>query len=87
MTLEEIKANKQYWRDTRVSGVYFLFDREELVYIGSSTHCHERIREHRKDKDLYAIEFDIIKEFKPPLNKDYTMVTHENWREISKHKK
>ncbi len=82
MTLEEIKAKKQYWRDTRVSGVYFLFDREELIYIGSSIDCPNRIREHRKDKefdsyyiiktlpeDRLEIEADYIQKFKPPLNK------------------
>jgi len=56
MTLEEIKANKQYWKDTGIAnGVYFLFDRDELIYIGSSFRTYERINYHKRTG---LIDFD-----------------------------
>jgi hypothetical protein len=40
-----------------VVGIYFLYDNNELVYIGKSTNIHIRINTHRKNKqfDSYSI--------------------------------
>jgi len=43
------------------SGVYFLFDREELVYIGKSWNCLLRVAEHtRKDAEKSFTSWNFI---------------------------
>lgn len=61
-------------------GIYFLFRRGELVYIGKSNNIHRRIHQHRSrrvfDKALYVpvddymdvMETILIKSFKPKWN-------------------
>ena len=66
------------------SGVYFLFDKDELVYIGTSANIYERIGQHvsegvkmfdrfevfpTKDKfDRYMLEGFLIQLFHPKYN-------------------
>jgi len=43
------------------SGIYFLFDREELVYIGKSWNCLLRVAEHtRKDAEKFFTSWNFI---------------------------
>ena len=67
------------------SGIYVLYDDEEIVYIGKSTNIYNRIQQHKKDKvftsvksiifkeegniDLY--EPYLIKKYKPKYNKEF----------------
>jgi hypothetical protein len=57
--LEEIRANARPIEEYGTPGVYFLFDGAEMVYIGSSSHCEMRVREHarigRKQFDAYSV--------------------------------
>ena len=64
-----------------ISGVYFLFDGDDLVYIGKSIECRARIESHKKTKkfDSYHIlqmqeseideaEKKYISKYKPRYN-------------------
>ena len=64
-------------------GIYFLFDKDEIVYIGQSNFIEKRIFEHTNDKsftswnfiefnsneDLNDLEADYILKHKPKYNK------------------
>ena len=67
-----------------VSGVYFLFDRGNVVYVGQSTDVFLRVRQHFNDpakrfdkwaylnvavEDLEMVEREYIDLFQPYLNK------------------
>jgi hypothetical protein len=65
----------------RISGVYFLFDGDEIVYVGQSVNVLNRVTSHFYDKkfdkvallrvpekDLLAIESIYIKKFLPKYN-------------------
>jgi|GEM_PF-1513491 len=45
--------------------IYFLYDKEEIIYIGQTKFIQERIRAHRKNK-----KFDTAKYFYPPKDED-----------------
>jgi hypothetical protein len=62
------------------SGIYFLFNKKQLVYIGKTTNYPARVKTHR-DKDFDSMRFiecdearldycerRLIYYFKPPLN-------------------
>ena len=64
-------------------GIYFLFDGDELVYIGSSrVNIFQRLKSHVKDKkwdyfifyqtrpetDVLGLEYDLIRKLNPKLN-------------------
>ena len=68
-------------KNSKISGVYFLFKQGALIYIGQSTDIESRIVQHRKDKvfDTYCykrvkqprlidVEKACIKHYNPPLN-------------------
>lgn len=43
------------------SGVYFLFDEQELVYVGEGWNCFLRVAEHtKKDSDKVFVEWSFI---------------------------
>ncbi len=43
------------------SGVYFLFDKNELVYVGQSWNCLLRVAEHtKKDSAKYFTKWNFI---------------------------
>lgn len=69
------------------SGVYALFDGNELVYIGQAEHVLERIAQHLRSKtfthaayiscpvsELDALERALLDVYAPPLNKDSTTI-------------
>lgn len=81
--IESIKANRKT-PYVRRGGVYFLFDGEDLVYVGKSIDVVARINTHRKNKvfttwafielhvfDQGPIEEMAIHRFKPKYNKQY----------------
>jgi|GEM_PF-2485641 len=44
-----------------LSGVYFLFDQDELVYIGKGWNCLLRVAEHtRKDSDKVFTSWEYV---------------------------
>lgn len=66
-----------------VSGIYFLYEDEKLVYIGQSIHIHKRVLDHYSEgkkffnrvffirveqNSLLKIESELIKEFRPKYN-------------------
>ena len=64
------------------AGVYFLWNKGSLLYVGQSTNVVKRICEHARDKDfdcstfeplrerdMYFVESYLIWFLKPPLNK------------------
>jgi hypothetical protein len=56
-TMNEIETIEQ--KLTKTKGIYFLYDKEVIVYIGSSDFCEKRIYDHIKDKSFDF--FKIIK--------------------------
>lgn len=72
-------------RDTpSFSGIYFLFDGDEIVYVGQSKNVWKRLAQHSKDKlfngytvlscdpaSLDDIEKHYIKEFSPKYNQQH----------------
>ena len=78
--LNEIKSKKKKWIKGGC-GIYFLFDKNELVYIGQSINCLSRIAEHENCKkfdsyyilkcereQLSEIEAVYIERYKPRYN-------------------
>jgi excinuclease UvrABC nuclease subunit len=77
------KINKIPIEDAFVNGIYFLFDKEELVYVGQSNNVNSRIRQHCGkvdfdsfgyimvpiDKELRNLEAYFIHKYKPKHNK------------------
>ncbi len=77
--LDQIRRTRQLIQ--RISGIYFLFRGDDLVYIGQSINVLGRVTAHTSDKDfdsfaylpcpekeLLAVEALYINEFKPLLN-------------------
>lgn len=69
-------------RNSKACGVYFLFDKDVIVYIGQSTDIHRRINHHRQfNWDRYSIiemkegralrdlEREYIRSIRPAHNK------------------
>lgn len=68
---------------SRLQGLYFLFNNNEIVYIGKSENILKRIKDHRRKKifthytyipidsrvELSIFEFYYINKYKPVLNK------------------
>ncbi len=58
--IEELR-NSSKKLEGNVSGVYFLFDQGELVYIGKGWNCLLRVAEHtRKDSDKIFTSWEYI---------------------------
>ncbi len=58
--IEELKSSSQPLTGN-CSGVYFLFDNKELVYIGEGWNCFLRVAEHtRKDSDKFFTKWNFI---------------------------
>jgi predicted GIY-YIG superfamily endonuclease len=58
--IDELKFTS-YKLDGNCSGVYFLFNENELVYIGKGWNCLLRIAEHtRKDSDKIFTSWNYI---------------------------
>jgi excinuclease UvrABC nuclease subunit len=51
------------------SGVYFLFDKDELVYIGSGWNCFLRVAEHTRKEQTHRVNFTRWN-FKPITGKE-----------------
>ena len=100
VSFENIRSKKKSWTDERINGIYFLFDTDNLVYIGYSSDCEGRVLTHRKDKkfDAYSIielnlsklemlklEDRYIQKYKPALNKTIKMVATK--KELTEHEK
>lgn len=65
-----------------VSGLYFLFNNEKLVYIGKSSHIYRRVRTHIRQKqkqfntfavhkvshNVFELESKLIEIYKPKYN-------------------
>ena len=63
MNKEEFKRLKlnRYKLSGNCSGVYFLFDDDELVYIGKGWNCFLRVAEHtRKDSDKIFTSWNYL---------------------------
>jgi len=69
-----------------VEGIYFLFDDEELIYIGQSKNIHQRLTSAHPiynrsllvgiwttsdDEERLATEKWLIEQYEPPMNKQY----------------
>jgi hypothetical protein len=85
--MEKIFSNENYKRIDgfgkipQKTGVYFLFFKNQVVYIGKSRCLYDRIRTHRYskifdefnyilcEKDSYFLERKYILEFRPKYNK------------------
>jgi hypothetical protein len=78
MTLARLK--KLAIKEERISGLYFLFRRDKLIYVGRTYHMMRRITQHTKTFDKYvAVPMDkkhlaelealYIYYFNPPLNR------------------
>lgn len=55
-TLQEIKQLNRYSVGV-TPGVYFLFNNNDLVYVGESEDIHRRVGQHRKDKEYDSYSF------------------------------
>lgn len=77
-------------------GIYFLFKRKELIYIGRTTHFPARVKTHKKDfdrirfipcsKDLLGhYEQRLIRYFKPELNINSKILTSKSLIPVSVH--
>ena len=78
---QEVVASSRLYSDLdRACGVYFLIERNEVVYVGQSVNVFSRMREHCKSKrfdsysyiscpreDLNVLESLYIHVFRPPL--------------------
>ena len=56
--LERAKMFKKF---PKTNGIYFLINNDEIIYIGSSTDCHKRIKMHKKNKKMKFNGFHIVK--------------------------
>jgi predicted GIY-YIG superfamily endonuclease len=84
---------KQSWYLSRFSDnacVYFLLDKEEVVYIGQ-TRSSNRIKQHKKDKIFSEVwfvpvkfpyniifEINLLSKYKTKYNKRYSRLTQQN---------
>jgi len=51
MSSNDIAGNSKPFRaKDKTSGVYFLLDEDEIVYVGRSSNCYDRIASHTKNK-------------------------------------
>ncbi len=79
--IDPTKLKKHKVSRAKICGVYFLFNKEELIYIGQSVDILKRISEHMKDKvfewycyekvrkqNLDAVEKACIQRYQPRLN-------------------
>ncbi len=58
--IEEIESSSQPLTGN-CSGVYFLFDEKELIYVGEGWNCFLRVAEHtRKDSDKLFTKWNFI---------------------------
>ena len=58
--IEELKSSSRKLTGN-CSGVYFLFDENELVYVGQGWNCFLRVAEHtRKDSDKQFTDWNFI---------------------------
>lgn len=90
-TIEELKEQKRYSVEL-IPGVYFLFNENELVYIGESEDIHRRVGQHRTDKeyDSYTfieqrdphlrlrLEKAYIEKFRPEYNKQSGNISNKS---------
>lgn len=81
--LDQYKQEINKFSFHRTSGIYFLFKDGKLQYIGKAYDIHIRISSHQNNNlvfddiyyipidglDIYLIERELIKHFRPPLNK------------------
>ena len=85
--MKDIHNLKKY-KANPIVGIYFLWDSEELVYIGQSTDIHKRISEHLAVKkfthysfiscqrsQLNKLEKSYIQTYNPILNKTFSRQT------------
>lgn len=77
------------------SGIYFLFDKDDLIYIGESVSIHNRLIQHYKNKrfDSYScmigmpglyrkeIEAFYIHKYEPVLNAKYDRL-HKAYKDL-----
>ena len=81
ITKKEILSSKKPIGN-KLSAVYFLIKNSEIVYIGASINCHNRVLEHKDTKDfdswshidtdiedLAIVERRYIKDMLPKYNK------------------
>jgi hypothetical protein len=78
-------------------GIYLLYHKDELVYIGKSSNIKNRVQQHKKDKDFDNVkcilfkdigninlyEPYLIQKYNPKYNKDLTDTVTINLPEIS----
>lgn len=61
MDLLDIHAIRRLRREYQPTiGVYFLFDRNSLVYIGQSTHVELRIADHRRRRAIFSWTHSVV---------------------------
>ena len=80
---------KKTFPNNKFKGVYALYDKTGLIYIGHSSDIITRVTNHEKEHTLVKIKlFDglteakeveekLIRRLKPPMNKDFTKVETE----------
>ena len=92
-SLDELKKYRQSYETA--CGIYFLFHRNKLVYVGSSTNCFARFASHENDKkfdeyfiidtsklsrkEMYELESKYISKFTPPLNNCHHKMGNWEW--------
>ena len=60
-TYDSIKQLKRYTTD-EISGVYFLFNNDRIVYVGQSTNIHARVQNHR-DKAFDSYTYLTVRDY------------------------
>ncbi len=76
---------KVYNESVKEEGIYLLYKDNHIIYIGKSNNIHNRIQQHKKDKEFDLVKSIIFKDisnidlyepylinkYKPILNKDF----------------
>lgn len=86
------KPVKHLVKPIKIEGVYFLFDKDEIIYIGKSVNIYKRIYAHKikgvcfdsfsflkiEIEQLLTMERKYIKKYKPKNNVHFTGKTKSN---------
>ena len=75
MELSEILSLKVKTRSPVIVGVYFLILNEKIVYIGSSSNCHSRIKTHKSNRKMMFQEHFIL----PTVSREQATQTEKKY--------
>ena len=62
---DKFKKNKTKFQIPKTKGIYFLWDNEELVYIGQSNDIIKRLIDHRDDERKSFTDYSYIETDRP----------------------